>query len=241
MRLFELLTEEPPVVKYHDTKPAERPHLPGRGYRGTVNYQGSTKYKGGGVFADVYGHADNPHDVVKISWPAHSTKVDGYEAFIRELSRDPKMYNNPHFPRIQLIRNVRDKESGNRQYIVRMERLYSHSELSKEEYDIMVENTFKPLYIKSVERDIPDWRKDSVSQSVFFNWMEYGFTSMSHIPEQAYTKVKSKELQSALAKIEELADKYYVRIDIHSGNIMFRKTQYGPVLVITDPLSGPQF
>lgn len=236
MRLYELLTEEPPVVKYHDAKPAERPHLPSNPLRA-----GSTRYQGGGVFADVYGHDDNPHEVVKISRPAHSTNIDGYEAFIRELSRDPEMYNNPHFPRIQLIRNVHDKGTGDRQYIVRMERLYSHSALSKEEYDIMVEHTFKPWYIKSVERDLPDWKKNNVGKEVFFNWMEYGFTSMSYIPEAAYTKLKSKELQSALSKIAKLADQYYVRIDIHSGNIMFRRTQYGPVLVITDPLSGAQY
>lgn len=241
MRLFELLNEAPPVVKYHRQSPTTSvsDRLPQ--VTGGKTAQGSQTL-GSGVFATVYGHDDNPHEVVKVSDPADAKNIDGYEPFIRELSRDPSMHENPHFPRIQIVRNIYDpRANNNRQYIVRMEKLYSWDKLSAEEFEVMVTNTFKHSYIINIISGLPSWVEADKWKRLYFEWLDKGFISSNYIHERAYTALKLPELQQALSKIAKIADNERVRIDIHTNNIMFRKTQYGPVLVITDPLSGRQY
>ena len=242
MRLFELLTEAPPKVSYHSrpTSTSTIDRLPLDPGEDSKTARGSHKM-GSGAFAAVYGHDDNPHEVVKLSEPRSKKRIDGYEAFVRQLSRDPEMHENPHLPRIHIVRNIYNKDNDERQYIVRMEKLYPWAQLSEEEYEIMVKHTFTDSFIAQVNNSLPEWRKDRLYWSVFMQWVERSFVSADYIPEKAYTALKSKDLQNALTKIARLADKENVRLDIHSANIMFRKTQYGPVLVITDPLSSSRF
>ena len=244
MRLFELLTEAPPTVKHHEYK-SERGSMEPPDARfptgsGAKTERGTTTL-GGASFSFVYGHEDNPHDVMKLSKPAHISLVDGYEAFIEALATDAEMHENPHFPRVQTVRNVRDRSRAERKYMVRMERLYSLNNLSEEEYKVMVKNTFNDSYIYQVQRDLPEWKHDNKWRAVYLTWLEDSFTSSYYIPKKAYAPIKDYSLRVALDKIIKIADDNSLRLDLHSQNIMFRKTQYGPVLVITDPLSGERF
>jgi hypothetical protein len=50
------------------------------------------------------------------------------------------------------------------------------------------------------------------------------------------TLIRDQQLIEALDFIKIIGDEHDLSEDFHSGNIMWRPTQFGPQLVITDPL-----
>lgn len=241
MRLFELLTEDPPTIKQHEyagplKNRARNLFNPSTSARGT-------KTLGAGVFSRVYGHDENPHEVVKLSWPHHQSGGDHYVEFVKEIAQNPSMQENPHFPRIRLLRRITSTIENTFEYIVRMERLVDFTKLTEDEYEMVCRSIFKSDYINQELFNIPDFQKSKQWRAIYHRWAEL-FVGSAEIPDKVYAKIdhnRARDLVSALRIIENLSEKYNARIDLHMQNFMFRRTQYGPVLVITDPLAGKRF
>lgn len=178
------------------------------------------KELGGGYFSDVYAPAGAPHDVVKINYEV-STK-DGYHAFIKALIDNERARNSIYFPRIRSVRELQAPDADFPYLLVRMERLLPLRALTREEIiSLAIRHT--DITEEDVERqddyDIAKLLSDAINP-------------MYHSPY----KVTDTKLKNAIRWIEEIADKERVFVDLHSDNVMARRTPYGPQLVLSDPL-----
>ena len=122
--------------------------------------------------------------------------------------------NNPHFPQIYNVKQYPAKNGGYHM-IINMERLYH---ISHTDENILYElfgienNGTLDIHITNLDLmfDEPETRKLIIELTKF------------------------KSLKQAMRLLEPLFKNYMP--DMHSGNIMYRKTPNGPVLVFLDPI-----
>lgn len=217
MRLFELIQEDPFTVQ--DT---ERKTLPSFA---TDTYRGKN-YIDQGYFSSVFGHPDNPHDVVKGSKRFDSE--DGYEGFIRALAEDETMRDNIYMPRIRTARVITSTKTGQKSTMIRMERLQQLKALSEREaYMILVNligrtNAFEYKETKEVDT----WQRA----------LKY-FLDMHSGNMPPSSDIINEDWLEAYNWVQRVSREKGWHMDLHSENWMMRRTPYGPQLVITDPFS----
>lgn len=178
-----------------------------------------------GYFSKVFHNpVRSPHDVRKISQLQHIEDIDGFYFYMRELYHHSDN-SNPYFPRFREITLYTIPGSGKQTskeiaYSVKMERLYHLDQLSEEETNALGTKIYGPSDRTYILTNIID----TVIQLI-------------HDNAQTKSKVVDKHLIAATKFIMRVSKKHNLEIDIHDGNIMVRRTPYGPQLVITDPLS----
>jgi len=225
MRLFELLTEAPPVIKQSKGRAPNKPKdIP----------------MGGGAYASVLGHDDNPHEVMKISHQAqHYMSRDGYEAFVKGLAEN-NMHDNPYLPRVRTLRTITD-DHGSVSYQARIERLTHLSELSEEQAETLVRKSLSPQFIKD---DIKTQTANTGGWlwfRVLRSWLSILDRFSKEIPSSIYSTIKDSDLKGALMFVNDLAQEGNFMIDLQKSNFMARVSPYGTQLVITDPLGSQRY
>lgn len=224
MRLHELLTEAPPVLKRSKGSQTQRPALP------TI---------GQGAFARVLGHKDNPHEVMKLSHQSqHPRSRDGYEAFVKALA-ESDMHENPYFPRIQTMRTITD-EYGKVAYQVRMERLTSLKDITEEQAESIVRKALTPAFIKASIIEQRGWSGGWLWERILLEWTMKASNHSKRLPADFIRTAADNDLKEALMFISELADGNYL-LDLQTFNFMVRQSPYGAQLVITDPLGSQRY
>lgn len=181
--------------------------------------------KGSGSQGYVYQH-DDPNkqgEVVRVS--------DKYEAttiYLRYLYDNPELQSNPFFPKIkQAIRPNSDVPS----YVI--EQLYDvvDSPIGFNMLHTLIKKYFT-THQTLAKYEMSDYY---FVTSIFAEIIE------DSIKFNDYKEIKDPQLKQAC----QIINKLYVdllrkdpdtRVDIHTGNIMWRITKFGPQLVITDPL-----
>ena len=179
---------------------------------------------GKGRYSTVRNDPKDPHMVTKkTKYDKEETQYhnkDLYPQFIEALiNSDQKM--NPYFPRVYGMKAYTDK-SGNKLHKFNMEKLNDLSELSKEEFDhvldlIMDENIKKAYHI---------------SGPGYLAWFIVEAIKSSSVRKE----IKDRNLYNALSFLSKFLKKQW-HLDLHANNMMFRRTPYGAQLVITDPFS----
>lgn len=234
MKLFELIE---PKVTNHDTE--VNPHQ----FDKMMNNTGATNptYMGNGqvptaknpkvkvLGAGVYGSAIQPansHEAMKISRGTSNLERDAYFQYVSALARNPDvMMTNPYFPRIYKIKTFANSntESARRKYFffVQMEKLQPLSSCSREELGY--------FFNKYASEKLTDDTVQTVSMEDLLD----GVGALFHHMFDGSAGVQDKLLRQAKQFITNL--KVGI-MDMHSGNIMVRRTSVGPQLVITDPL-----
>lgn len=222
MKIYEIIQEDPFQVQ--DLK---RKTLPGF----AVDKENTKHYINHGHFSSVYGHPDNPHDVVKAT--RRFSEEDGYEAFIRALAEDEEMRDNIYMPRIRTARVITSTKTDQKASMVRMERLEPLSKLSEREAHMLFVNLVGNETALKAKAEYDDswgvaafcWRQSLTS---FLNYHSSGRIASTAINE---------DWLEALAWVRNVASERGWSMDLHSENWMVRRTPYGPQLVITDPFS----
>ncbi len=253
MRLYELLTEyEFPQIKTH--KRRTPPDL--------YNYEDDDAYHhddddpteynphaenpdiknlGTGAFASAYQHKDTPHDVTKGSKASYVP--DGFQALFTALSKDKEAQANPYFPRFRSINKFQGEvEAGHNpeqkkrsSYVLKVEKLEPYSNLSKAERkmlmnkiftghgkDIINHNTDKPAYEPK-----PGWKLAAAVRAALEN-EDWG--------DELRWAIRDEKFKEAIEFLQKSAKEYNYEFDLHSQNMMIRRTSVGVQLVINDPM-----
>jgi hypothetical protein len=168
---------------------------------------------------------------------------DGFYVYLNKIK--DKMAENPFFPRVYELRkhHQQDAESYSR-INSKIEKLFPLKDLSIPLQDAMVKSLLDmPKLLEEVDKH--------KSGKMFYEYVKryekhYGqYYSENMIYFLIYLRIidglhispskviKNKELEDALNLI--LSSKRSV--DLHDDNVMFRRTPYGPQLVLSDPLS----
>ena len=165
----------------------------------------------------------NDSEIIKVSRTAQDNPdKDPYIAYIKAGAALAN--GNPHIPRVHEIHSIKTKNGH--VHIIKMEKLHPVSSLNVKEHEAMHDHSFNEPYDMNVG-------KSKQSQSIL------------NIYGNNRQKIATPEMAEAIDLVHSTANKMkrvspndHVDVDIHQGNIMARKTPYGPQMVITDPLAS---
>lgn len=234
MKLVEL--ELTPTKKA--VKTSQRPELYGATYNAATKEKSNLKALGNpGAYAAAYEHKKRPGTVLKIGKFHDSPFEDGYLSYVQSILKANRSAGNPYLPRIYGIKVYRMKpikgSDGEMftprggQYVVEMERLYKLTELSKEEITAIAEKIFD------------NWDNWGDERRQVYNLVRKLDRAVKRHEELG--QIKDRQLVRALAIIHNIEKRKRnisdIELDMHEGNYMFRRTNVGPQLVITDPLA----
>ena len=201
------------------------------------SYHSTDKGAEQGAYSSVKPDKNDPFMVRKTSATKQRPnydpdEADGYWQFIDALQRIPEMSNNPFFPRVYGVKTITG-DNG---------RKVKRAQLEKLEPYHAIDPNMLLHYADSIidNKNIKDWldyaerhnRLEPDSRDIA---MEITSTFENAINNKNYSKIKNKNLVKALQDVNEFTDLF--ALDMHAGNIMFRRGQNGIQLVITDPLS----
>lgn len=228
MKLQPLLEYQFPEVKVKHV--SKLPKAYNHGDDAAYDYDGSgmpklmrdknVKHLGTGHFSSAYVNRQRPHDVRKVSRPNELFEIDGFYFYIMALSKHPDN-GNPYFPRFSAITIYKHEEEI--VYSVQMERLESGG-ISRSKEIPMWERILGQDYEKKVHllRAFPRVR-DAIGGLI-----NGQITS---------GEVIDKDLVDATEFIRDVSTREGLGIDIHTENVLMRRTPYGLQPVISDPLS----
>lgn len=138
-----------------------------------------------------------------------------------------KLPNNPFAPKVKSMNTEGGSSTAS------MERLYPFSEY-KENYD-MLKSVYKRYFTTNPNDD------SLITPAKLL-------ARLKHEVENNAKGVKDSDLKElintlTLWKQQLIRERKYQKIitDLHPGNVMWRPSQYGPQLVITDPFNGLRF
>lgn len=179
---------------------------------------------GSGEQAYVYQHKQQPlkNEAIKVL-DIYGTTADAAYQFVR-LCKNHQ--NNPHFPKIHSMKMypATTKHSGymmsppGHQMIIRMEKLKT------------IPNN-KEFFLK-----LFGLSKDDIERFELDHYLD--MFEMFDTPEgrrEIYNRTEYPSLKQALRLLEPLFRNF--EPDMHGGNIMYRDTPTGPILVFIDPVN----
>jgi hypothetical protein len=189
--------------------------------------QNKAQHLGTGAEAVVIKY-DASHEVVKIL--GTNAKLSQC-AHLQYLLACKKYANsNPYLPRIESIKTV-NYDGSRLLYTITMEALEEFNWIEEEGYDVILDKLFgegPPTDEADIDAGVVARAISKMVRTGNFNGVvDKSFIQVANIIRAVANRVSPK------GGIEDL-------IDLHSGNMMIRRTSVGPQLVITDPLySGP--
>jgi hypothetical protein len=179
------------------------------------------KLLGSGRFATAHSIQKDIRSVVKIAAVYPDLEDDGYYGYLKEII---KMQDNPYVPQILEIVEVTSKDQNVNPYlIVNLEQLHDFDSCSKNNIEFILTKMLGYVPTET-NKQINSYKNRIID--IIDNYCETG--------KDKNFKIIDEQLLEVLNAIYDIHS--YYSVDIHSGNIMVRKTSYGPQLVITDPL-----
>jgi len=182
------------------------------------------------MYAAAYKHKSRPGTVLKVG-KFHATPFeDGYLSFVQAVLRNNRSAGNPYLPRIYSVKVYRPKSKDGEelrggQYFVEMERLYKMRDLRPEELMAIGSRIFK------------SWNDDENEPWQLARYLGRACRGDRMILDD----IKDKKLLQAISMVHGIEKRKRnisdIELDMHDGNIMFRRTNVGAQLVITDPLA----
>jgi len=207
-----------------------------------------TEELGSGVFATAFATRTEPGTVRKIVRAQDKDRFerDAYFKYVQLLAKHDRFLKNPYFPKIYDIQ-VKTYEKDTRDYYtyaVDMERLDHWKSLGEEEALALGKRMFYDYERLAKERikqskDMPNPHNEAlmefIRKDIFKVWGDPSKIG-SH-----KTMFKDPDLKKAVMLIVTLKNAFEgmdksIFFDIHTGNIMVRRTPGGAQLVITDPV-----
>ena len=255
MKLFELLE---PLVGHDEPDYKDNPpkrysgrwkNVPqSKRYADNTAPDGSSKGEMG-MYSRVKPSKDG-HRVVKYQQRRTTKGVDPAYAYLRYVMEN-KLWKNPYFPKTHVIDTYIDREEEPLNKM-EMEQLAPMESLSHEEllrvmdqiYDDNVRHKLTSLQ-DTVEQAVR-WKKEpDISDHIWS--VSVGLRdAIINTGTESLSKFKDRHLISAIETLREMIPTLRkmtdteVVFDIHPGNIMVRRSQFGaPQLVFTDPVRGP--
>jgi hypothetical protein len=201
-------------------------------HRATNKDNGNLGFLGRGAFAAVFSHKNRPASAFKVGI---GDGEDTYLSYIAKVSQNERWKSNPYLPRVHSQKNYKDP-GGGASYVVEMEKLVPFMSIEPEEVEAIIDRAFHNLP-PGKYADLP--RQYDVVEEI---------TSAAQGNTTSIRNIKDKQLLQAIAMISNIGSKRYrgneygkrssgaMHLDIHTSNVMIRRTSVGAQLVITDPL-----
>lgn len=185
-------------------------------------------------FSSVSPVKNSPHEIKKYGHTPLAIQ-EGFNFFIKYII-ETNNQSNIHFPRVYSVQKIGDKDGKHIDKYI-MERLIDLDSVSYDELVIVFKQNFKIYnqnYVSAAEV------ADIISRCV---------NSTPSREEEILSDSLSEALKltnDCIKKCKEVCSgkqykNYRVCEDLHSGNIMLRRTQHGYQIVINDPIAILQF
>jgi len=223
MRICELLEAELPITR----------DAPGRASTRDYISKIADKKLGGGHFATAYAMPGDVAHVKKIARINNEAwDQDGFYNYLEKIK------NLSHFVYLPQILEIQRLEStlGEPYLLVSMERLTGARDMTKDELIIVLEHIIDHELTQE-ERD--DYGHGSLTQTISSLLKSYVRGKPLHevnpLAPQGLA-IRDLELIKSLKIVKNLCQLGFDD-DLHKENYMFRRTKFGPQLVLTDPLS----
>lgn len=189
-----------------------------------------------GHFSYADDHKD-PHLVTKAqhSYKERDQLADAFPLYAEIVSKH-KLWDMIHFPRVYKI-GITSDPWGSKLYDWEMEKLLSYEQLSESDVQQVADTYFQPKLVDTlVEKPF------LISQVI--KKVYSGVSSRENIVDdqllkciEVLHKVEQLILAEAKRGIYKDAKNVSIQVDLHEGNVMFRRTQYGVQPVISDPFA----
>lgn len=207
--------------------PTETTIFSNRKFRPNYDPNPTKRELGRGKYSVVADDPADPHMVKKrqLSRSDTDNSKDLYTTFAKTVVAY-KLWNKIHFPRIYEIKVLQDKDHK-QLFKWRIEKLHDIYTLSPEEFDSLINRYFTRDIVQAINKS-PERMCDIMR---------------SMIVKKDFSNVEDEQFKTCMAIISKMIQSFqsigrYFKLDLHSGNIMVRRTSVGPQLVITDPFSG---
>jgi len=210
----------------------------GRVTAAMLNRQGRTETSperiGRGAYGSVFDqpNADVDH-VLKISRSSGTSneEPDGYASYIERILN----LHNPYFPQIGEFKVLRNRDTGRDMYKTRIETLAPLQTLTDQEVQMLWKRIFgdhtRRTTIDRSDRDSAlDYIMQVIRAAVAGYDMDGYWVDVDNIADPSFI-----EALNVIRQIKNDDPEHELGSDIHYGNVMVRRTKYGPQLVITDP------
>lgn len=184
------------------------------------------------LFSDVY--QDDDEHMVKKAHRRHERVdevIDGFSYYAKIIA-EKKLWDMIHFPRVYKIREEHNN-GEQRRFTWQLERLYPLNTLTTDEIRSLQDRYF--VY------DPHEMRPSPFSLSILVN-KNLGPTNAEKLIKDDNFKECVSILRNMRKVIKEMAeqdgwDVNDVVFDMHTENIMYRRTSVGPQLVFSDPFT----
>jgi ribosomal protein S18 acetylase RimI-like enzyme len=197
---------------------------------------------GSGYFGKVYDQPEGELGIgtaKKISrFDQDKPTLDGYYAYINRLMSLKDQNDNPYLPQVYNANVVKPKR-GAPYFELDMEKLTPWQDLEEDELLTMFSKALD-VEINSLEqfRQLVGRKSIPYKDIIMTELLRYMTKTLSdpNYKDIKGNSIKDPQLIEAINIIRYLEKTGYGE-DLHAGNIMVRRTKYGPQLVLTDPLS----
>lgn len=213
-----------------------------------------TEHLGSGTFSAAFHNPkQSPHDIRKVSRQMDRFDIDGFYYYMHGLADNPDN-TNPYYPRFREIKVYTDEHDAKKAmdvftddrkdkitYSTKMEKLYPLRDMSRSEEDAMLARMLGTGYTKMVTgAEGVNQRLANILNSqekADYGRVLYIIKFLLHEPDAIADDIQDADLMRATNWLREFQRTASLGFDLHGENIMYRKTPYGPQLVITDPFS----
>ena len=166
--------------------------------------------------------------VMKISRGTNDYKQDPYFQYIERLATGDHVENNPYFPNVYDLKVYETTHQKYKYfYIAFMEELHHLTELTQDELKQMIVKYLYPKLSSRIKQTFgqynPAVKLQGKSVKQLIKILIDGLREL---------RSRNRQLDDALRFIQN----FQKEMDITPRNIMFRKTEDGPQLVLADPL-----
>jgi hypothetical protein len=203
-----------------------------------------TKVLGSGVFSVAIGDQDSPGTVRKVTYgdsgrgyTVDTLMKDAYFNYLMEIAKGSMKWN-PYLPKVYSIK-FHESSDGLIAFELELERLHDFDELNSKEVmaigsRMYGEKEFEEAAKKSVKFKETDRAKKEAVRSLLLGAIHENV----HGRKLRGLKPKDSRLRQAtrlIGRVNRSHGSFF--LDMHSGNVMIRRTPVGAQLVITDPLA----
>lgn len=212
---------------------------------------GDIQQLGSGYYAVVYEKPDNPENTVTkvgkfdLKKDYDGEYSDSYVNFIMELQKNPRAADNPFFPQVYQIKFYNQKDQLMK-YSAELEKLKPFDEDKYYDTDSVekamnhLENEPQSSFtevIRALKR-IAKFNTEEFFSETLDAFGEIGISSvlthfLTNFVQYRVYPPKTPQAADAVKIIHQLPGNF----DLHSRNVMYRRSPYGLQLVFTDPLA----
>lgn len=205
------------------------------------------KVESSGAYASAYQNKKDQTSIFKIGKTSNHgyglpTK-DGYLNYINRI-KNMKLPVFPQIHSIEIFQHQEEKYSSYGPvycYKINMERLYDVGDLNEKEHEFLIhrllgrELTKQERQTLDMNNNLLPWFYTDILQTLAWRGR---VENVGGVPiSLKISDIHDRYLQTALTAIKSVKKVKKASMDLHSGNVMYRRTPYGVQPVITDPLS----